>query len=208
MRKFQTEAELIEAAKTGEPSAAGQLLFTNAPELERYIRAKIPAELQRHLGVDDVLQDAFTQAFRDIQTFQPSANGSFLAWLKGIAIHRLADGIKRARRKKRGGDRKQVTAKSPSKSSVAQLVEVVCVDDVTVSGIVSRQEASQAVQVAVAMLPEQQRRAIRARYFEGLTVEEIAKETGLTEGAVRGLIHRGQKNLAVLMGHSSHWFSR
>jgi RNA polymerase sigma-70 factor, ECF subfamily len=208
LRKLLTEAELIEAARTGEPAAVGQLLFTSAPALERYIRPKIPSEAQRHLSVDDVLQDVFTQAFRDIGSFHPSADGSFLAWLKGIADHRVADAIKRLRRKKRGGDRQQVSAKSPSTSSIAQLVEVVCRDDVTASLVLSHQEASQALQVAVAMLREPQRSVIRARYFDGLSVEQIAKQIGITDGAVRGLIHRGQKKLAELMGHSSHWFSR
>lgn len=208
MRKTPTEAELVAAAQAGAPAAVGQLLFTSAPDLERYIRPKIPAELQRLIGVDDILQEVFTQAFRDIKTFQPGASGAFLAWLKGISIHRLADAIKLARRKKRGGDRQQVSAFAARKSSVAELVEVICQADATVSRIVSGREASQALQVAVAMLPEPQRSAIRARYFDGLSVDRIAQQTGMTDGAVRGHIHRGQKKLAELMGNSSDWFSR
>ena len=209
MRKSQSETELIAAAIAGDSDAFGQLLFVHSPALERHIRPRIPADLQRHLGVDDVLQDVFAHAFRDVGTFDPKAGGSFLAWLKVIADHRLTDALKHLRRKKRGGDRRQVTAEDPAAtSSVGPLIDVVCRDDLTASRVFSRNEAARALQIAVAMLPENQRRAIRARYFSGQSVENIASQAGCTDGAIRGHIHRGQKKLAELMGSSSHWLSK
>ncbi len=52
------------------------------------------------------------------------------------------------------------------------------------------------MQVAFAALPENQREVLVARYIEGKEVDEIARDKGRTEGAVRGLIQRGKENLA------------
>ena len=59
MRKSQSETELVAAAVAGDSDAFGQLLFVHSPALEKHIRPRIPADMQRHLGVDDVLQDVF-----------------------------------------------------------------------------------------------------------------------------------------------------
>src|SRR4051794_19964417 len=47
----------------------------------------------------------------------------------------------------------------------------------------------------VARLPDQQRLALVQTTMEGRSREEIASELGLTEGAVRGLVHRARSTL-------------
>ena len=68
-------------------------------------------------------------------------------------------------------------------------------------------EAEQAIRVAIAGLPADQADAIHLRYLQGKSVAEIAADTGRTEGAVRGLIHRGKLSLAEAMERSSRWLS-
>jgi RNA polymerase sigma factor (sigma-70 family) len=160
------------------------------------------------MGVEDILQDAFSQAFRDITQFNTTADGSFYAWLKAIADHRLADALKRIRRKKRGGDRHQLSVADVAKlGSVATLIDVVAHDSHQPDRSAARREAEKVIQVALATLPDEQRKVIRDRYFENQTPEEIAQRTGRTTAAVRGLLHRGKKKLAEVMGRSSRWLS-
>jgi RNA polymerase sigma factor (sigma-70 family) len=61
----------------------------------------------------------------------------------------------------------------------------------------------------VAELPDAQREVVRLRYWKDLTVEEIARFTGRTTGAIRVLLHRsraslrkslGNKDLTVILG--------
>lgn len=202
------ERALVDAATAGDGAAMEQLLLFHFSMLERHIGPKIPATARRQLSVEDVLQDVFTQAFRDISQFDLRDSSSFVGWLKGIADHRLADALKRMRRKKRGGDLHQLSAVGDGRTStVFQLIDIVCQDGGFPGKAVAREEAAQAIQVAVAMLPDDQRDMIRARFFDGLDIEEIAQATGRTAGAVRGLIYRGQKKLAEFMGRSSRWLS-
>ena len=208
MLQPDAERALVDAAIAGDTAAVEQLLLGHFSILERHIGPKIPATARRHLAVEDILQDVFAQAFRDIADFDPRSGGSFLAWLKGVADHRLADALKHIRRKKRGGDLHQLTSADAGQSStLAQLIDLVGHDSGFPSRIVAGDEAAQAIQVAVALLPDDQRDVIRARFFDGLTVDEIAQQTGRTEGAVRGLIHRAKEKLRDAMGRSSRWLS-
>ena len=203
------ECVLIGEAMAGQSAAMEQLLFVHFSALERHVAPKIPPSVRRQLDVEDVLQDVFTQAFRDMRHFDPQAGSSLLAWLKGIADHRLADALKRIRRRKRGGDMHQLTPAAAGRSSAfGALIEVAFQESGLASREVAGEEAAQALQIAVAALSDDQREVIRARFFDGLSVEEIAIQTGRSEGAVRGLIHRAKENLRVAMGRSSRWLSR
>jgi RNA polymerase sigma factor (sigma-70 family) len=52
---------------------------------------------------------------------------------------------------------------------------------------------------ALAALPEQQRRAILLREWQGLSYREIAAEMGVTQGAVETLIFRARRGLAAAL---------
>jgi len=61
------------------------------------------------------------------------------------------------------------------------------------------------IDVALAQLPANHREAIALREFGGLSYEEIAKALGATLPEVRTWIHRGRKQLAVLLSrHGGH----
>ncbi|MEX0613718.1 MAG: RNA polymerase sigma factor [Pirellulales bacterium] len=199
---------LIGAAIAGEIAALEQLLISDFPALESYIDQRIPADVRRHVSAEDVLQDLFVQAFRDIRQCNCCNHVSFFAWLKAIADHRLADAIKRIGRKKRGGDRHQLSrADVATPSTSVTLIDIVCHDIHLPDDSAARREMEMAIQVALASLPENQRVAVRDHYLLNKDVDVIAREMGCTTGAVRGLIDRGKKKLAEAMGRSSQWFS-
>ncbi len=52
---------------------------------------------------------------------------------------------------------------------------------------------------ALASLPEQQRRAILLREWQGLSYREVAAELGITQGAVETLIFRARRSLAAAL---------
>ena len=97
------EQEQIAKAIQGDRGAMAQLLLTHEAALARYIAHRLPARLRSTVAEEDLVNKTFMQAFRDIRKFQPSPKGSFGAWLKAIADHRLIDAIKAARCRKRGG---------------------------------------------------------------------------------------------------------
>jgi RNA polymerase sigma-70 factor (ECF subfamily) len=208
MSERASEKRLLDAAVAGDLAALEQILLSHFQTLERHIEPKIPPEARRHIGAEDVLQDVLTQAFRDIDQFQERDGSSLIAWLKTIADHRLTDALKRIGAKKRGGHQHRLSsADFAQTSNVAALIDIVCHDSHLPQKSVARREMERAIKVALASLPENQRAVIVARYVEGKDVTEIARDTGRTEGAVRGLIQRGKENLAEAMGRASQWLS-
>lgn len=209
MPKEVQESELLTAAMDGDTAALERLLLANYSRLEKHIAPRIPDSIQRYIGTEDVLQEVFTQAFRDISRYEVRSGTSFLIWLKTIADHRLVDVLRRIRAKKRGGQFRQLTPNDMElQSTVAQLIDLIWQSNATASKSVARSEAASAVNVGIASLPVDQRTAILAKYFEGKNVDVIAEEMNRSPGAVRGLIHRAQKSLADMMGRSSQWLSR
>jgi RNA polymerase sigma factor (sigma-70 family) len=206
MRNCDAEEELLKLAVAGDEVALERLLFGAYAELERYTTAKIPANARRHLGADDIAQDVFAQAFRDIRSCTSTTAAAFGAWLKSIADHRLADALRGLTRKKRGGDRQRLSsADFANSSSMAALLEILAAESRLPEHSVVRREAETALNVALALLPADQRDVIGAHFLRHETIEEIAQRTERTTAAVRGLVHRGKKNLAEAMGRSSLW---
>lgn len=62
-----------------------------------------------------------------------------------------------------------------------------------------RWEAAVSVREHLAALPEDQRRAVRLRYFEDQGLREIAERMGRSEGAIKQLLHRAVAALRVEM---------
>ena len=60
---------------------------------------------------------------------------------------------------------------------------------------------------ALAELPEEYRRAIELRYFDGYSLEETAILMGRTTGAVRGLVDRARRQIRESLGRASHYLS-
>lgn len=121
---------------------------------------------------------------------------------------RLVDALRVEQRQKRGGGfRRQRRASESVTGSLVDLVDRLPGDAPTASGLMAKDEAILAIQVAIASLPEEQREAVRLHVLEGNSLEETAAEMGRTTGAIRGLVQRAKQQLAEAMGRASAWLS-
>jgi RNA polymerase sigma-70 factor (ECF subfamily) len=209
MSADEGDQELIRRAISGDRPALERLLLDHYDPLLRHIDRKLPAAMQSVLEPEDILQETFAQAFRDVGRFEPRSSESFHAWLRSIAEHRLQDAVRALKRKKRGGDRRRVgNAPDPNTSSMAELVEMLSARDRSPSRSFVRREAVRAVQVAIAGLPEDYQEAIRLHYFEGKSLEETAAMMDRTTGAIRGLLDRSKDKLLDALGRASQYLSQ
>jgi RNA polymerase sigma-70 factor (ECF subfamily) len=204
-----TGHELIAKAIGGDRGALEELLLVHSAGLSRYIAPRLPLSLHGVIGVEDILQQTFVQAFRDIGKLRQTSEQSFVAWLRAIAEHRLQDALKGLRRKKRGGGRRPLQTASVGRiGSIVDLVELLSDRHDTPARSAARREAIHAVQIGLANLPDDQREAIRQHILEGHSLLETATSMDRTPGAVRALIYRGKQRLREAMGRASWWSSR
>jgi RNA polymerase sigma-70 factor, ECF subfamily len=201
-------AELIERSVRGERAALERLLLDLYAPLAAYVARRMPASLQSVVGVEDIVQLTFTNVFQSIGQYEVREDASFLSWMITIADNQLRDAVRAHKRKKRGGDRIRVeNVPAEEQSREVQLLDVLIGPDHTPSRSAARREGMRAIHAALGELPEQHRRAIELRYFDGYSLEETAVVMGRTTGAVRGLVDRARRQIREALGRASHYLS-
>ncbi len=85
--------DLVERIRQGDSRAFEPLFQKYARRLAIFIRYRMPPELALHSDVDDILQETFLEAYRDLGMFAYRGSQSFFAWLAGIAFGLAASAI-------------------------------------------------------------------------------------------------------------------
>ncbi len=121
---------------------------------------------------EELTQQTFVAAVKSHATF---TGGESIAWLVGIARHRLVDHFRVLERRERGLRRFVVERAQPTWIGPPD------VDD-ELAG-------------ALASLPAAQRAAVVLRYLDDLPVREVARSLDRSESAVESLLSRGREGL-------------
>lgn len=201
--------ELVAQAVAGGRLALSQLLYLHHRPLERHLARQIDGSEEHLVNVEDVVQETYLCAFRDIHSCAARDESAFGAWLAAIGSHRLQNALKAARAQKRGGGRTRAREpRSATSSSLNGLVQQLSDHAESPSQAVARHEAAAAVQVSLASLPDDQRCAVELRYLDGQTENQVAASMGRTRDAVHGLVVRARSSMRELLGRSSRWFYR
>lgn len=129
---------------------------------------------------DDVVQETFLRAYRQIDHFEERAN--FSTWLHRIAINCSLDLLRARGRhdKQYGGDVDSVELSSDAPEP----------DRMAISA-----ELQQHVAAAMKRLSDNERTAFVLRHFEGMPVEEIGKTLGIQVNATKHTIFRAVRKL-------------
>jgi RNA polymerase sigma-70 factor (ECF subfamily) len=133
----------------------------------------------------DVVQDAFVQAFLKLESFQRSA--AFYTWLYRIAFN-LA--ISRFRK-----TRPTVSVERARELSGQEILA----RDPPPTERIERQERAAQVQRALAALDESHRAVLVLREIDGCCYESIAEILDLPLGTVRSRLHRARMELRELL---------
>jgi RNA polymerase sigma-70 factor (ECF subfamily) len=184
----------VERVKGGDDDAFAALFAKYHRRLAALLRYKAGPVLLATVEVDDLLQETFLQAFRDIGRFQYAAPGSFWNWLASIASHVVQDAARfQGRQKRNAGD--VVRFRSPSNPDGPDPV-----DRKTPTLLLSEKEAVQSLFERLEALPSDYREAILLAKIEGLSTSEVAARMGKTREAAALLLHRALKRFRVLAG--------
>lgn len=204
MADTNLDPSILATAKTGDRAALQQLLLPYYDQLIARVTSQMSNGLREKIAAEDVLQEVYAQAVRDIGRCRAESKAEFSAWLLAIANNRVRDVAKAFGRAKRGAQHRHV--RTHARSSLEPIVEMLELDQHSPSSRVAIGEAERAIQMGVAMLPDEQRTALRLRYLEGRSLADVAEQMEKTPAAVRGLLHRAKVALRETMGNSSRWF--
>lgn len=191
------ECELLQRAVGGDPAALAALLERNGPIVRARLAADMPRKWQSVLSVDDVLQQAYTDAFLAIGRFVPQGDGAFLAWLTRLARNAMLDALDMLHAAKRGGNRNKI--EPDTERSLTGLLDAVKAVSATPSREVAARESLEALRRCIERLPQAYRQVVDLYDLQQCSIEETAASLGRTVGAAYMLRSRAHRMLAELL---------
>jgi RNA polymerase sigma-70 factor (ECF subfamily) len=184
--------DLVQRFHEGDESAFGALFKKYKPRLAVLIRYKLSESLRDHLEVDDVIQEVFLEASRDILSFSYRSPGSFMSWLSRIADHVIADEARMHSRQKRdAGER--VLLRSESNPLGPEPI-----NPITPSRILLQNEKAERLYAQLEALPPDYRDAILMAKVECLSLAEMAARLDRSREAVAVLLSRALRRVRSL----------
>jgi len=170
--RVQREEMLRRAVLAGDENAWRVWCLEVFDELDRFIIWRCGG---RRNEADDIVQETWLTAVRQIRSFQPR-QGSFLSWLRGIAANVRRNQLRNARRMS------QRVSTTDGKLCDAAQAEKDPVD----------RERNKQIAAALDGLLERQESVLRAKYFDELSVADIAAAWNESPKAIESLLSRAR----------------
>jgi len=179
---------VVADAVAGDRDALREVLETIRPIVVRYCRARFGSAERSGLSADDVAQEVCLAAMMALPRYQDQGR-PFLAFVYGIAAHKVADAHRAA-----GRNRADPTDVVPERLSTEAGPEQMAMNA----------DSAARMKALLQVLPEKQREILILRIVVGLSAEETASTVGSTAGAVRVAQHRALARLKseiIATGH-------
>src|SRR5712692_2219023 len=154
----------MERYQQADPEAPAALVGTLSPALLRFFNCQMVSRAQ----ADDLLQETWLRIHRVRHTYRPGE--PVLPWVYAIARRVRVDGYRRTRR---------ITLREIAMEVLPE-----------VPAQVEPRDLLPAFDTLVAALPESQREVVTMLKVGGLSLEEVARATSSTVGAVKQKAHR------------------
>lgn len=164
----------VAAAARGDRSALAYVLENIRPMVVRYCRGRVGAAERGHLSADDVAQEVCLAVMTALPRYQDQGR-PFMAFVYGIAAHKVADAHRSSARNK--------------SEPVSEVPDVIALDDGPEQRALDS-ESTRQMHKLLGTLPEKHREILILRLVVGLSAEETAAAVGSTAGAVRVAQHR------------------
>lgn len=158
----------------GDFTAATALIVRIGPQLHRFFSAQSTSRAD----ADDLLQDTWLRIHRVRHTYRPGEPA--LPWFYAIARHVRVDHYRRSMRAVAGVRQLEVMSHTPAAAH---------------EGLGQADELN----ALLAPLPESQREIVAMLKVAGMTLEEVARATSSTVGAVKQKAHRAYEKLRKTM---------
>ena len=194
----QTDQLLVTRAVAGDQRAFEMLVVKYQRRIERLI-----ARFVRDVDlVEDIAQETFIRAYKALHQFRGDAQ--FYTWLYRIAVNTAKKSLLDM---KRDPVVTESALRSRSEEDETSWLEGEQISEATPETELAAKEIAEAVNAALASLPEDLRQAITLREIEGLSYEDIALAMDCPIGTVRSRIFRAREAISAkvkpMLSHQS-----
>jgi RNA polymerase sigma-70 factor, ECF subfamily len=169
---------LMVAYQSGDARAVEELVRRISPSLEAFFRSPLaPGDAQ------DLLQECWLRIHKVRHTYRPT--DPLLPWIFAIARHTRIDSYRRMRRRTAREFAVPELPEPPARIGLSRAAEYADVFDL------------------LHCLPESQREVLLLLKASGMSLEEVARATSSTVGAVKQKAHRAYGKLRQLLAERS-----
>jgi RNA polymerase sigma-70 factor (ECF subfamily) len=178
------DEEIVRRVRDGDRAVFEILMRRHNQRVYRVVRAV----LQDEADVEDVMQQAYINAFTHLHQFEDRSR--FSTWLIRIALH---EAFGRRRKTQRTETRTARTGSdTDAEADFGELMDTLTSPEADPERQAYARELHQVLEAAVDSLPETYRTVFMLRDIEGLSTRETGQGLGLGDEAVKTRLHRAR----------------
>lgn len=200
MPTTHTPQEMLDAARSGDGAAWGNLLDHYRPYLTLLADIQIGRRLRGKADPGDLVQETLLQAHQDFPAFRGTTEDQFTAWLREILACRLA----RLMRHYLGTQKRDVKLErdlcTEFDQSSRRLDECLASPGSSPSAGAARREQAVRLAAALAQLTPEHREVLILRHVEALSFPEVGDRMGRSADAATKLWARAVRRLREVFG--------
>ncbi len=176
-----SDAAAVSRVRAGDSEAFRMLVERHSRNIFRLAYRMTGSEQD----AEDVVQETFLKAFRQLNSFEERAN--FSTWLYRIAVNCALDLMRKRKRHDELHERDEPDYERgvPHKQAQTSMPD----------GLLFSIEVRKQVNVALEALSPMERSAFVLRHFEGMSIEEVARALGLRSSAAKHSIFRAVRKM-------------
>lgn len=178
-----TDEQLVAKVQKGDRHSFDLLVLKYQHKVMSLVRRFVKDQSE----AEDVAQEAFIKAYRAINSFR--GDSAFYTWLYRIAVNTAKNALD-ARKRRPGSDLDIDDAEDFAFSDSLRV-------DENPESLLASEDMHRIIEETLAGLPEDLRRALMLREFDGLSYEDIASMMDCPIGTVRSRIFRAREAIDI-----------
>ena len=175
------DRHLAARIRRGDTAALDELADRYLDGVYRFVLYRVDC---RKEDAESIVQDTMVAAIRSIRDFRGAS--SMYSWICGIAKRKIADFLARRQRKAR-----MEIAMSSADSTLLRALEGIETDSLA-EDLLERREVRQLVGAALSSISPTYALALRRRYMEGVSVQQVAEDIGRSYKAAESLLRHAR----------------
>lgn len=198
---------LCRSLAQGRIEALEALLCLHHRRVLGFLKRKIGVRWQGKIEPEDVLQEAYIEAYKSAGRFTYQGADSFYRWLMQIVEHRFYYQVRHWSAQKRDAGR-ELAARVAHRGCLTSLLDQFANESPSPSQFLRHEDAAGALLTCIARLPDDYQLAIRRLHLDQAPIATVAAELNRSEDAVRRLAGRAMEKLRECLGRASRFLSR
>jgi RNA polymerase sigma-70 factor, ECF subfamily len=202
------DGELLRMAAAGDGESWQALVGRSQQRLRRMVAFRLDPRLKGRVDPSDVLQDAYIEAYRDLETYLRRPEIPFFLWLRGIAGNKLRELHRHHLGTQMRDPRREVSIRGGALSETTNTaIATELLGSFTgASEEAARLELKHRLEETLNAMDPLDREVLALRHFEQLSPGETARVLGIKEKAAAMRYVRALRRLKeILMGLGGDW---